>query len=121
MKDLEVRHQSEVSKLTVEIRRLNELITSKEGEIEEVRSKYLGAQSALRELKQDGSKLNWYEEQMGLLNQEHLRLNQMIDSNANELDLARKKELQLSKQLNNEKDMACDNEHLRVLLQEKQQ
>lgn len=54
-----------------------------------------------------------------MLSQEHLRLSRIIDVNTSELDLARRKEFKLAQQLKTDKQLLIDNEHLRDLIEMK--
>lgn len=92
----------------------------KERDIEDLQNKYVNSQNYINELKKNGLKLNEYEEKICLLSQEHLRLSQILDLNVSELEMAKKKEFKLAQQLSTDKDLAFDNEHLKVLVQEKQ-
>ena len=56
-----------------------------------------------------------------MLTQEQIRLNQANESKSSQLDQARRKEFQLSQQINTEKVLKFDNQQLKELIQKKSQ
>lgn len=102
-----------MSNLSIEIRRLSELVGIKEKENEELKKESEKNRDYLRDIRDYSHKIAEYEEKIALLSQEHLRLSEIIDVNSNELDKARKKEIKLAQKLQTDKEMLADNKHLK--------
>lgn len=98
-----IRFQNERSSLENEIRKCRELLDNRNREIDDYKQRCQKYQITIMELRNYENLINDHENRIALLNQQLIRLNEILKEKDDDLQGARQKEQKLSVQLKEQK------------------
>jgi predicted DNA-binding protein YlxM (UPF0122 family) len=99
MREMAVRHQTERSNLENEIRKLRDCLEAKGKELEDARMRFGHYEVSMIEMNSTQDKLEDYENKLALISQEMMRLNELVKTKQEEIDMYKMREYQLGQKV----------------------